>query len=437
MSYMLIDSELNGFVENPADYFIDSEISAFSKQRLLMLVNGWKGYFWNGVPGIGDNLKFRQKAGLTFRGVATDRISGQPLKNGEITLVIEKDSEMAFLTQTTDERGNFSFSGLLFNDTANVYVQAKNETGRQNTEISLLPAFFAPPSVSVLKALGGMNEMPPDLEIQKYDQDLAWSSLIGRTDISEEPPEKQESAAQFAGDGHYRIYDQADHVIEISGTDVFFSNILDYLTGKVAGLDISGDQVSIRGMGNFDSQSTPLFLVDGIPINSYARSATPLETKEDILNDNIDTRNAALDKIKSIPLQDIDKVEILKSPQNLTMFGMEGANGVIAIYTHHGKFEKPSSTAIGVIQEKINGYSSFRKFYSPKYLPEDTNTALPDFRTTLFWDPEIVVPVNGTVATFFSSDQTGRYRIITEGISESGRICIGSAEFEVVNEENE
>ncbi|MFA7489468.1 MAG: TonB-dependent receptor plug domain-containing protein [Mariniphaga sp.] len=431
LSYLLIDSELNGFIENPTDFFIDSGISALSKQRLLMLTHGWKGYFWNGVPGIADTLNYRQNVGLTLRGMATDKISGQPLHHGEITLVIEKDQEMAFLTQTTDEKGIFSFPGLLFNDTAKVYVQAKNEMGRQNTNITLLPAFHAPVSISALKSLGGTNEIPPALEILKYNEDQVLLAYNRRMAIGQKMDEPTESPDLSEGDGHFRIYNLADQVIEITEADVSFSNVIDYLVGKVAGLDISGDQVTIRGTSNFNFQSTPLFLIDGIPVSDDLRAGGFIDQEEEMRMDNRNASSKAIDKIKSIPLQDIDKVEILKSPQNLTLFGMEGANGVIAIYTHRGKSENPSAVVKGVIEEKIKGYASFQKFYAPRYSPENISDVSPDYRTTLFWEPEILLNESGVDMTFFSSDQTGKYIIIVEGINDTGGICIGTTDFEV------
>jgi TonB-dependent SusC/RagA subfamily outer membrane receptor len=81
-------------------------------------------------------------------------------------------------------------------------------------------------------------------------------------------------------------------------------------------------------------------------------------------------KTSAIDKIKSIPVGDIEKVEILKSPQNLAIFGTEGANGVIAVYTRKGKSTVSSAMAKGVIEQKIAGYASHKSFYSPKYTPE-------------------------------------------------------------------
>jgi hypothetical protein len=84
-----------------------------------------------------------------------------------------------------------------------------------------------------------------------------------------------------------------------------------------------------------------------------------------------------------------------------------------------------------VLSKKITGYSSYRKFYNPKYLPENNLAELPDFRTTLYWEPQAILKGENVAFTFFTSDQTGKYQVVVEGISESGRICIGTAEFEV------
>jgi hypothetical protein len=432
LSELLVNSELKGFVETPSDFFIDSEIDARTKQRLLTLTNGWSSYFWNSAPASGDTLHYKQTAGLSLQGTANDQTTGNPLSRGEITLVIEKDREMAFLTQNTDSEGGFTFSGLLFNDTANVYVQAKNERGRQNTVISLQPVVQIQTQLKSVQALKRPGEIRPELEIQQYqayrkinESRRKQGAGISRTNLRQENIQLK--------DGHFKIYDQADQVIEVPEIEASFGNILEFLTGKVAGLDISGDQVTIRGTSNFDNNSTPLFLIDGLPVTTGNFSGIPEEVGRNVEISSAELRNSSVDKIKSIPLGDIEKVEILKSPQNLALFGTEGANGVIAIYTRKGKTNVPAA-AKGVIEQKIAGYSSFRKFYSPKYLPENNNPDKPDFRITLFWEPEIVLQNDPAELSFFTSDQIGKYKVIVEGISESGRICIGSAEFEVTGE---
>ncbi|MBW6533691.1 MAG: TonB-dependent receptor plug domain-containing protein [Mariniphaga sp.] len=434
MSALLIESELNGFIESPADFFRDNEMSATAKQRLLMLTNGWSSYLWNQAPAANEPLMHKQSAGLELHGLATETATGQPLKNGEITLIIEKDREMAFLTQNTDSEGYFTFSGLLFNDTANVYVQAKNERGKQNTAIKLIPQFKMPIHLEKQKSLTTELAIPKELDMQKYNQQIALTNYFRKQQRLSPDNEVDISSNNVSADGHFRIYNKADQVIEISESETSFGNILDFLIGKVAGLDINNDNVIIRGASNIDGNSTPLFLVDGVPLTTGSFSGLPEEIGQNTENELKPGKTSAIDKIKSIPLGDIEKVEILKSPQNLAIFGIEGANGVIAVYTRKGKSTVSSAMAKGVIEQKIAGYSSFKKFYVPKYTPENEHTEKPDFRTTLFWDPEITLQTGNTEHAFFTSDQTGKYKVIVEGISESGKICIGSTELEVVED---
>ncbi|MFW6309914.1 MAG: hypothetical protein ACOC1D_02325, partial [Prolixibacteraceae bacterium] len=148
----------------------------------------------------------------------------------------------------------------------------------------------------------------------------------------------------------------------------------------------------------------------------------------------VQSNRDVLEMIKSIPLADVDKVEILKSPENLVLFGSEGANGVIAIYTRQGKAANPNPVVKGMLERSITGYIRHKKFYSPEYTPETRNDAAPDFRTTLFWAPEISTRNSPAKLHFFTSDEVGRYRIYVEGITSSGKISMGSAQFEVVKE---
>ncbi len=140
-SFLLIDSELNSFFEPSAEYFTDTKINSDSKLKLLMLTNGWSSYLWNSMPCKTEELPFVQSAGINLKGTATNNLSEKPIKNGEITLVIQKDGEVAFLTKKTNELGEFVFPGLLFSDTATIHVQAKNEKNRRNSKIIVLPPF--------------------------------------------------------------------------------------------------------------------------------------------------------------------------------------------------------------------------------------------------------------------------------------------------------
>ena len=130
-------------------------------------------------------------------------------------------------------------------------------------------------------------------------------------------------------------------------------------------------------------------------------------------------------------MHDIDKVEILKGT-SAAVYGSRGANGVIAIYTKKGSAPMiPELDLAKVITKKVVGFSAFREFYSPQYTPENIDSPLLDHRTTLFWSSDISTENGKAEISFFTSDNLAYYWIIIEGITDNGRICLGSAKFAV------
>lgn len=97
------------------------------------------------------------------------------------------------------------------------------------------------------------------------------------------------------------------------------------LQGKVAGVNVtatSGEPgaiqgITIRGPGSVRTGSTPLFVVDGLPL------------------DNSSTGGG--DPLNFINPQDIESMDVLKDASATAIYGSRGANGVILITTKRGK----------------------------------------------------------------------------------------------------
>lgn len=426
LSYLLIDSDLNNFFEPSAEFFMNNGISSDAKLKLLMLTNGWSSYLWNSIPEKTNKLQLNQTAGIDLTGIAKNSLTEKPLVNGEITLVIQKDKELAFLTKETNEEGEFTFPGLMFSDTATIHVQAKNDKRNQRADITVLSPFIeAKSSNKNLAALNQNQIFNAELQKIKY-RDYSNNRTFKRRKNNKFEEKKSD-------DGHYRLYESADFILDLNENVHSFDNVIDYLVGKVPGVDVNGEEVRIRGTNSFSASSSPMFLIDGVPLVSNSNFNIPEEllqgsTPEDKIKES-DER--LIQTVKSIPINDVDKIEILKSPQNLAVFGTNGANGVIAIYTRSGEESESNKTAKGVIEKQIVGYSSYKTFYSPKYLPESKNNKSNDFRTTLYWNPNISTK-NGTAEVSFStSNEVGPHIVIVEGITNNGKICLGEAEIEV------
>jgi TonB-linked SusC/RagA family outer membrane protein len=150
---------------------------------------------------------------------------------------------------------------------------------------------------------------------------------------------------------------------EISNTKAV--NFLDNLAGKVAGLTVvSGStgvggtsRISIRGESSF-TNTNPLFVVDGIPINNN----TIINNVNDDANGfmEVDFGNGAME----VNPDDIASVSVLKGPSAAALYGTRASNGVIVITTKKG------------FPQKGLGISFNSTFFSesPFKLPQFQNT---------------------------------------------------------------
>lgn len=96
------------------------------------------------------------------------------------------------------------------------------------------------------------------------------------------------------------------------------SNAFEALQGKAAGVDITSSQrpgelgdIRIRGNRSLNASNSPLYVVDGVPLNSGG--------------------------IETINPRDIESIDILKDASSTAIYGSRGANGVILITTKRGK----------------------------------------------------------------------------------------------------
>lgn len=130
------------------------------------------------------------------------------------------------------------------------------------------------------------------------------------------------------------------------------TNVFEAMQGRAAGVDIRtsdrpgemGD-VFIRGIRSLNASSSPLYVVDGVPLNT-----TVGKTYEESL-DNIAPRGGALESLNP---SDIESVEILKDASATAIYGSRGANGVVLITTKKGKEGKFSVNYSGSVSiEKI------------------------------------------------------------------------------------
>jgi len=113
------------------------------------------------------------------------------------------------------------------------------------------------------------------------------------------------------------------------------TNILNSLTGKLAGVRITNSQgdmgssrIVIRGETSIAGNNQPLFVVDGVPVDNSQLGSVGGATR--------DFKNAIAD----ISPQDIESLTVLKGPNAAALYGSRAAHGVVLITTKSGKGQK-------------------------------------------------------------------------------------------------
>ncbi|WP_425594118.1 SusC/RagA family TonB-linked outer membrane protein [Algibacter lectus] len=116
------------------------------------------------------------------------------------------------------------------------------------------------------------------------------------------------------------------------------------IQGKVAGVRVvqssgepgAGVNVSIRGVGSIRSGSSPLFVVDGIPLsNENVSAASP--------NVGLGS-SSAKNPLNFLNTSDIASITVLKDASAAAIYGARGSNGVVIITTKKGKTGEASIT---------------------------------------------------------------------------------------------
>ncbi len=386
LSEMLLSSDLNGHIENPDYYFNNyNELKAIHLDNLL-LTQGWRRFEWSRVQmNKRIPVDYHVEEGIEINGKITREFFGLPLSDIRVTLTILNQFNDVFTTRS-GPKGHFSFKNLGYADTIGVKLEAVRKSGKKNLVIVL------------------DQEDPQHIEDMHYitDQYLRKPGEKGRWVTVKDPEEIEKENDPFYEENnrYHRIHQEPNDVIEVDESMQNYSNVAQIIQGRVPGVVVNGNNITIRGINSFYGGTDPLFIVDGVPVD-----------KDHALNMNP---------------YDIDRIEILKGP-DAAIYGSRGANGVIIIFTKRGKFMLK-----GVLDFKILGYYTPKEFYSPKYEVENRDEMFEDDRTTLLWEPYLDTGPDGKSSIeFYTSDLEGDYSIIVEGMDKSGTAGTGSSSFRI------
>jgi len=157
-----------------------------------------------------------------------------------------------------------------------------------------------------------------------------------RLEIALKPAVTELAEVVAIGYGTVQRKDLTGSVSSVSGetlTAIPVATANEAITGKLAGVQVVSTEgspdaeimIRVRGGGSITGDNTPLFILDGFPVNS----------------------------ISDISPADIESIDVLKDASSTAIYGSRGANGVIIVTTKKGKE--------GKVSVNYNSYTGWKK----------------------------------------------------------------------------
>jgi TonB-dependent SusC/RagA subfamily outer membrane receptor len=401
VSDLLLTSDLKGYVEQPNYYFADTSADARKNLDILMLTQGYRRFTWKQVLN-NDNqpAAFQPEKGLEISGQVKN-LFGKPINKGTVTLLVAKGGQL--VSSISDDNGVFHFENLLFQDTTHFVLSAVNAKGKNATKITYFSDKAAP--VTPLNQLKNTPIVPDTamaayLDNTKNDRNelinygRGKGIMLKEVKIRDKKPDDQYKTQSLAGAGFADQVMHADEIERIAGP---LSTSLDgRLHGVAFAIGPTGSAIPYLRAPPGDGSM--LVVVDG-------------------------TEEMGPYDINRIPSSQIETIEVLKY-SNAAVYGMGGGNGVLIITTKQGGgLNAKDIASIGVLPITPIGFYKAREFYSPKYDDTALTTKRKDFRSTIYWKPEIVTDKDGNASfEYYNADGIGTYRVVIEGIDDKGNL---------------
>jgi hypothetical protein len=439
LTRMLLTSDLKGYIESPGYYFQDNTVS-FNALDNLLLTQGWVSY-----EPVEGKTSIPVEKEYTVNGNVKN-VFNKPVKGTHVLLLSK--SPAILMDTVTNIEGKFTFDHFPRVDTAMFVLKAVNKSGKSFNvgiapEETPLPQFklpsFPQPTPWYVNSDSSFMHLA--------DNNIAYQNLRGYTPdgkhhlrevvIKAKKTVKDSQNLNGAGNADI-VLDEKDMETAKKKTwlDLLRENVRTFNKGDIGGAtwffinDIE-DSVEVTP-GSAPSPYHKWYLVDNKPMKIYVDglSVTKIYRPSPFeLFSYAGEFNTITDYLTSHFAEDLKGIEV----NYTTKYAMKYVSSYWVPYI------RPYSVAFveittraghGPIIANTPGMYLYKplaitwpaQFYKPKYNVKDT-LHMPDYRSTIDWEPNIVTDENGkATVSFYAADKPSTYTIIMEGTDANGYI---------------
>ena len=405
LTALWLNEDLSKPIQKPAQYFEHPGPTSAEALDALLISETWQRFNWNDIlHGKYPETKFFPDNYISYKGTAYR--NKKPVANEAINLIFYfADSSTQFVQVKTDSMASFVLHNLFFFDSVRVYYQANSKKSfakdihiQFETLNRASPYQSSFPVTAYTLVTRDPGDQQPEmvtrtlntLNNQQFADDryktLEEVRVRTKQKTAKEKLEEELSSPSFTGFNETVF----DFVNEDQHADSY-SNILEWLQGRVAGLQI-----------NF-SNGDLIPVIRGTAVEIF-----------------VDEMRMDPSFINGFPVNDIAMVKVIKGYFVGGWGG--GGEGAIAIYTKKGNMRSYRSQPL-LSNNKLKGYDKIENFPSPDYSENIYKQVKLDTRDVLFWNPfavsendQLKIPIR-----FYNNDVAKEFRVIIVGFTIDGQ----------------
>ncbi|WP_207532315.1 carboxypeptidase-like regulatory domain-containing protein [Desertivirga arenae] len=428
LSQVYLRSELKGYIEEPGWYFNGTKEAAVARD-LLMLTQGWIGYKWSQILNVNTRPTFAPEPDFRVTGKVSN-ILNKPVANSKLLLLAS--GKYHFIKDTlTNSSGRFTFRNLPPVDTVSFFVQARTARGK-SFNVGLEVDEFKPAPVikqnEPLVVPWFVNADSTSLNSVKQRERIAAEQIKGQgqmlKDVVVTAKKAIRTSKNLNGAGEAdQILDEKDALA--AGT----MNVLQYMEKYLKGFSL---RLKDTDKYYYLNEKRVRFVVDGVELNRlYMPSDPPIL---------YDYSRFIEDALSNIETTDLLGVEVMYNQRYASKYSSQflDTKEMMNINNSFAFVEITTRSGNGISIRRTPGVTVYRplpitwpkEFYQPKYSANASK--LPDYRTTVFWAPNLITNSSGKANVYFyTTDKAGTYTVLVQGADLMGAVGFKTVKLKV------
>ena len=411
-SYMLLNSELKGHIENPKYYFEADDAVHNAHLDLVMMTHGWRRYNINSIlagkkPFITQPFEREQ----SISGGIKSTIG----KTRNTSVMIFRNRKEYLGVHDLNSTNRFFITGVDSPDTTIYILQALNKSGSSDrVRIKVDPMVYpAAPTIARevfhKKTFSSLTEEYMMRSKQTYFEDGGMPVI----DID---------AVEIVAKRNV-TYDYSSSLNDfntVSGDMTRFVSIFDALQ-RFRQLEVEGNNVYVRSKKVSSPIKDSTSDDTDSEENNYSNVEIDIDDKHELMP-AVYVNGSQMDMamIDAYPMTEVISISYLDKFESMAA-GMGSETGAIILHVKDiNAYQKLLINSMAEVV--VPGYAAPAEFYAPDYSVKNDKSKK-DNRTTIAWVPLLQSNSLGDASiSFWTADRQSDYRVVIEGITSEGEL---------------